>query len=76
MGTHLHTHFRQIHLHGELLAGVDIGVVRLLEGTFQFMQLVRGEGGAIASVLLLGAVLILACRGEREKERESYSYSI
>lgn len=51
--THLDAHFRQIDLHGELLATVHVRVVALLEGALQLVQLVRGEGGAVAAVLLL-----------------------
>lgn len=58
--THLDADLGQVHLHGQFLAGVDVGVVRLLESPFQLVQLVGGEGGAVASVLLLGAIVVLA----------------
>jgi len=57
--THLDADLGQVHLHGQLLAGIDIGVVGLLEGPLQLMELVGGEGGPIATVFLLGAVVIL-----------------
>ena len=44
---------RQVDLHGDLLPGVDVGVVGLLEGALQLLQLGRGEGGADPALLAL-----------------------
>lgn len=55
---YLHADLGQVDLHGQLLAAVDIGVVGLLEGAFQLMQLVGGEGGAVPPVFLLGLLLL------------------
>lgn len=60
--THLDADLGQVHLHGQLFAGIDIGVVRLLKGPFQLVQLIGGERCAVASVLFLGTVVVLACR--------------
>ena len=49
---HLHSDFWQVDLHGQLLPGVDVGVVGLFEGPLQLVQLVGGEGGPVAAVLL------------------------
>ena len=42
---HLDSGLREVDLHGDLLPGVDVGVVSLLEGSLQLLQLGRGEGG-------------------------------
>jgi len=69
--THLDADLRQVHLHGQLLAGIDIWVVGLLKGPLQFMELVGGEGGAVAPVFLLGAVVVLACRLQYGEENST-----
>jgi hypothetical protein len=53
---HLNSDFRQVDLHGELFPAVDIGVVRLLEGALQLVQLIRRECRTVPPVLLLAAV--------------------
>lgn len=60
--SYLNSDFREVDLHGELLAAVHVRVVGLLKGTLQLVQLVGGEGGAVAPVLLLG-LLVLARLG-------------
>lgn len=55
--SYLNSDFREVHLHGQLLSAVHIWVVGLLESTLQLVQLVGGEGGAVASVFLLGLVI-------------------
>ena len=50
--SYLDSDFWQVDFHGELLARVDVRVVRLLEGPLQLVQLVRREGGSVTPVLL------------------------
>lgn len=52
-GTHLDPDFRQIDLHGQLLAAVHVRVMGLLERSLQLVQLIGGERGAVPAVLLL-----------------------
>lgn len=56
--SHLNSDLWEAHFHGELLAAVHIRVVGLLEGTLQLMQLVGGEGGAVAPVLFLRLIIL------------------
>ena len=60
---YLHPDLRQVDLHGQLLAAVHVRVVGLLEGALQLVQLVGGEGGAVAAVLLLGLLVLAQVRG-------------
>ncbi|TNN69810.1 hypothetical protein EYF80_019878 [Liparis tanakae] len=48
--TYLHTGLWQVGAHGEPLPHHHIRVVRLLEGLFQRLQLLCGEGGATAAL--------------------------
>lgn len=43
MTSHLYPVLGQLRLHGEHLARVHVGVVRLVEGLLQLLQLVRRE---------------------------------
>ena len=52
--SYLDSDFRQVDLHGELLARVDVRVVRLLERPLQLVQLVRRERRPVPPVLLAG----------------------
>lgn len=61
--SHLHSDLGEVHLHGQLLSAVHVRVVGLLKGTLQLVQLVGGEGGAVASVLLLGLLVLAQLRG-------------
>ena len=55
MFSHLNPGLGEVNLHGDLLPGVDVGVVSLLEGALQLLQLGRGEGGPDPPLLpLLG----------------------
>lgn len=56
--SYLNSDLGEVHLHGELLTAVHVWVVGLLEGTLQLMQLIGGEGGAVAPVLLLGLIIL------------------
>ena len=56
--SYLHTDLWQVDLHGQLLTAVYVRVVGFLECSLQLMELVRGEGGAVPSVLLLGIVFL------------------
>lgn len=47
----------QVDLHGQLLSTVHVGIVRLLEGALELVELVGGEGGAVTPVLLLVVVV-------------------
>ena len=53
----------EVDLHGQLLAAVHVGVVGLLEGALQLVELVGGEGGAVAPVLLLGLFVLAGIGG-------------
>lgn len=53
---HLHTSLRQVRPQCQLLAGVNIWVVCLLENLLQLLQLVAGESGAIAPLLAFVAL--------------------
>ena len=44
-GTYLDPGLGEVYLHGDLLPGVDVRVVSLLEGSLQLLQLSRGESG-------------------------------
>lgn len=44
--TYLYPRLGEVNLHGNFLAGVDVRIVRLLEGSFQFLELGRREGGS------------------------------
>ena len=50
---HLHTGLRQLGVLGQLLAGVDVGVVGSLEGPLQLNQLLSRKGGAAPPLLPL-----------------------
>ena len=50
---YLYAGLRQLGPLGQLLAGVDVGVVGPLEGLLQLLQLLRREGGAAAALLPL-----------------------
>jgi len=56
--THLNTNFREIDLHSELLPGVDVRVVGLLECSLELVQLVGREGCPVATMLLLTPIAI------------------
>lgn len=43
---YLNSCFRQVSLEGNLLPRVDVGIVCLLEGSFQFLQLSACKGGS------------------------------
>ena len=43
--SHLDPGLGEVDLHGDLLPGVDVGVVGLLERSLQLLQLGGGEGG-------------------------------
>lgn len=51
--THLYAILGQLCLEREHLAGIDIGIVGLLEGLLQLLQLVAGEDRAAVPSLLL-----------------------
>ena len=55
---YLHSDLRQVDLERQLLAAVHVGVVGLVEGALQLVQLEGGEGGPVPAVLLLGVVLL------------------
>ena len=55
--TDLYAYFGQCDLGGELLATVDVRVVRLVERLLELVQLVRGERRPVAPVLLAGCAL-------------------
>lgn len=55
---YLHSYFRQVDLHCQLLAAVHIGIVGLLEGSLQLVKLVGGEGGAVSPVFLFVVLLL------------------
>ena len=77
--SYLYSDFWQVDFHGELLAGVNIRVVRLLEGPLQLVQLVRREGGSVTPVLLArpawatttDAAFAVAVLTRKEKRGES-----
>lgn len=50
--SHLHSSFTKIQPHSEFLPREHVGVLRLVEGALQLVQLVRGERGAAAAHLL------------------------
>lgn len=56
--THLDPHFRKIDFHSELLPGVHVRIMRLLEGSLELVQLVGGEGRPVSAMLLLPAVSV------------------
>ena len=56
--THLNTYFREVDLHGELLPGVDVRIVGLLERSLEFVQLVGREGRPVTTMLLLASVAV------------------
>lgn len=58
--SHLDSDFWKVDLHGQLLSAVHVWIVGLLKGALQLVQLVGGEGGAVASVLLLGLIVFAA----------------
>lgn len=49
---YLHSCFAEVEAQRELLAREHVGVLRLVEGALQLVQLVRREGGAAAAHLL------------------------
>ena len=49
-GSYLNTCFRQVYLHGDLLPGVDVGIMRLLKRPLQFFELSRCESGSNSSL--------------------------
>lgn len=49
----LHSSLGQINLHGDFLSRVNVWIVRLLEGSFQFLQLGRRKCGSYPSLLSL-----------------------
>ena len=57
---YLHTSFRQISPQRQLLPGVNIRIVRLLENLLQLLQLVACKGCAVAPLLALVAFAPIA----------------
>ena len=63
MFPHLDPGLGEVNLHGDLLPCVDVGVVSLLEGALQLLELGRGEGGPDPPLLpLLGQQSALLAR--------------
>lgn len=60
--SHLDSNLWKVDLHGQLLPAVHVWIVGLLEGALQLVQLVGGEGGAVAAVLLLGRIVFAGRR--------------
>ena len=52
-GAYLHSRLGEVDLQRQLLAGVDVGVVRLREDPLQLFELRAGERGADAPLLAL-----------------------
>ena len=51
--SYLHSGLGEVDLHGDLLPCVDVGVVGLLEGALELLQLGRSEGCPDAALLPL-----------------------
>ena len=51
--TYLHANLGQIDFHSKLLPGIDVGIMRFLKGSFQFMKLVGGKCSAITTMFFL-----------------------
>lgn len=62
----LHSSLRQVRPQRQLLAGVNVRVVRLLKDLLQLLQLVAGEGGAVAPLLALVALGLALVQGAGE----------
>ena len=60
--TNLDSNFRQIHFHGEFFSTVDVGIMRLFERSFQFVQLKCSESCPIAPMFLVIVVVIVIRR--------------
>lgn len=56
--SYLHSDLGQVDFEGQLLSAVHVRVVRLLEGSLQFVQLEGGEGGPVAAVLLFRVLVV------------------
>ena len=73
---HLHTGLGQVGAHGEALPHHHVGVVGLLEGLLQGLQLLGGERSATAPLLaVLGAIPgleddVLKCETVEEKNQQ------
>lgn len=52
---YLHTGFSQVSPQCQLLPGINVRIVRLLENLLQLFQLVAGKGCAVAPLLALVA---------------------
>lgn len=63
---YLHASFRQVRPQRQLFTGVNVWVVRLLKDLLQLLQLVAGEGGAVAPLLALVALCLALVQGARE----------
>ena len=53
IGTYLYSRLRQIYFESNLFPGVNVWIMRLLKGPFQFFELSRGESRADASLFPL-----------------------
>ena len=56
MVSYLHSHFWKIHLHGKFFPAVHVRIMRLLECSLQFVELVRCKRCPIPTVLLFARV--------------------
>lgn len=61
--SYLYPGLSQVSPEGQLLAGVHIWVVGLLEDLLQLLQLVAGEGGAVTPLLALVALTLALVHG-------------
>jgi len=52
LATHLNSFFLEVNFESELLPEDDVGVVRLLKGGFQLLELLLGENRSVASFSL------------------------
>lgn len=65
--SYLNSVFGQVGLEREHLPGIDIGIVRILEGFLELLKLVAGEDGPGRE----SYELVIDIVGTRERERES-----
>lgn len=60
---YLNSNFWEVDFHGQLFSTVHVGVVGLLKGALELVQLIGREGGSVASVFLFRLILIGSIRG-------------
>lgn len=73
LSSDLNASLRQVDAHSQPLSHADVGILCLLEGFFQSLQLGHGERSAAAALLLLVAIASLQYELWWDGEKQKYT---